>query len=235
MGAGADLNTVSLLGNLLGVTLAFLMVMFITFFLLRDGATWWKVFLGWMPDDRRRPLSSIVGNSADVLSGYMIGTGAICLFAGVTAWAMMSLLGLPLAVPVGILTFFLSWIPYIGDFAATGLAFLVAIAVGSTTDIILMAVYTLVINVVQGNIVAPLVYKRTVSLPPAIVLLAAPAGAAIGGIMGMFLVVPFLGVIATTWRSVLRLFDPAPETEVDAGPDAGPVDPLEVATPAAGA
>ena len=71
-----------------------------------------------------------------------------------------------------------------------------------------MAIYTLVINIVQGNFVAPLVYGRTVSLHPAIVLLAIPAGGQIAGIIGMFLVVPFLGVVAATWRLVLHVFDP---------------------------
>jgi len=52
------------------------------------------------------------------------------------------------------------------------------------------------------------VYGRAVSLHPAIVLIAIPAGGAIAGILGMFLVVPFLGVLAAVWRTVLHLFDP---------------------------
>jgi predicted PurR-regulated permease PerM len=208
IGSAATFNLDLVLRNLFGVGLAFLMVMFLTFFLLRDGPRWLQVITQRLPEDRRRPVASIFGDSADILSGYMLGTGAISLFAGVTAWLMMVLLNLPLAVPVGVLTFFLSFIPYIGDAIATLLAFLIAVAVGTTSDVILMGVYTMVINVVQGNIVAPLVYRRTVSLHPAIVLLSAPAGAAVGGMMGMFLVVPFLGIIAATWRPVLRLFDP---------------------------
>ena len=97
---------------------------------------------------------------------------------------MMALLGLPLAFPIGVLTFFLSFIPYIGDLIATVLGFLVALAVGSTADVVLMGVFTIVINIVQGNIVAPLVYRRTVNLHPAIALMAAPAGAALGGSWG---------------------------------------------------
>ena len=71
-----------------------------------------------------------------------------------------------------------------------------------------MAIYTLVFNIVQGNFVAPLVYGKTVSLHPAIVLLAIPAGGQTAGIIGMFLIVPFLGVVAVTWRLVLHVFDP---------------------------
>lgn len=236
VGSTISSNVGLLIQNLLGVVLAFLMVMFITFFLLRDGPRWLQVILARVPDGRKQPVASIVGNSADILSGYMVGTGLISLFAGVTAWLMMVLLGLPLAVPIGVLTFFLSFIPYIGDLIATVLAFLVALAVGSPTVILIMLIYTLVINVVQGNIVAPLVYRRTVSLHPAIVLLSAPAGAAIGGMMGMFLIVPFLGIIAAVWRPVLRLFDPTAEpSEASAPADAAaPADPASPTTASAG-
>ena len=162
-----------------------------------------------MPLDRRPSLGAAGTDTAEVLNGYMIGTGSIACSRGVTQWLMMTLLGLPLALPIGVLTFFRSFIPYIGDLIATVLGFLVALAVGTTTDIILMGVFTIVINIVQGNFIAPLVYRRTVNLHPAVALCAAPAGAALGGLMGMFLIVPFLGVIAATWRPVIHLFDPA--------------------------
>ena len=69
----------------------------------------------------------------------------------------MVILGLPLAVPIGVLTFFGGFIPYIGTFITTALGFLVAVAFGSTQDIMIMFVYTIVFNLIQGNYVAPIV------------------------------------------------------------------------------
>ena len=103
-------------------------------------------------------------------------------------------------------------------------------AVGTPTDILLMAIYTLVINIVQGNFVAPLVYGKTVNLHPAIVLLAIPAGGQIAGIIGMFLIVPFLGVVAVTWRLVLHVFDPDDAPPLAEGPRSSAP---EVGSPAA--
>jgi predicted PurR-regulated permease PerM len=54
------------------------------------------------------------------------------------------------------------------------------------------------------------VYSRVVSLHPAVVLVAIPAGNAVAGVIGMFLVVPFLGVVATVWRTVLLVLDTEP-------------------------
>jgi predicted PurR-regulated permease PerM len=50
-----------------------------------------------------------------------------------------------------------------------------------------------------------LVYGKTVHIHPAIVLVAIPAGSAIAGILGMFIIVPALGVVAVSWRTVLRV------------------------------
>ena len=74
-----------------------------------------------------------------------------------------------------------------------------------------MAIFTIVFNIVQGNIVAPIVYSRVVSLHPAVVLRRDPGRRTRWrGSIGMFLVVPFLGVIATVWRTVLHVLDTEP-------------------------
>jgi predicted PurR-regulated permease PerM len=114
---------------------------------------------------------------------------------------------LPYALPLAVLAFFGGFIPYIGSILTTGLAFLVTVATGSQTDIVIMAIFTIVFNIVQGNFVAPIVYSRVVSLHPAVVLVAIPAGNEIAGVIGMFLVVPFLGVVSAVWRTVLRVLD----------------------------
>jgi hypothetical protein len=51
------------------------------------------------------------------------------------------------------------------------------------------------------------VYSKTISVHPAIVLLAAPAGGAIAGLVGMILIVPVIAMIQRTWRTVIGLFE----------------------------
>ena len=114
--------------------------------------------------------------ASGVLGGYMIATGVISAFGAATQFAVMALLGIPLALPLAVLSFFGGFIPYIGSFITTGIAFLVTVAVGTPTDIAVMAIFTIVFNIVQGNFVAPLVYGRAVSIHPAVVLIAIPAG-----------------------------------------------------------
>ena len=138
----------------------------------------------------------------------------------------MVVLGIPLALPVFVLSFFLCFIPYIGGFISTGIAFLLTVAFGSPADILIMAIWTIVFNIVTGNIVAPVVYGRTVHIHPAIVLVAIPAGAAVAGMLGMFIVVPVLGVVAATWRTILAIMG---MHKAPLAPDPAPPPPAEVA------
>ena len=206
--AGVDVGVgvVADLTNSLG-PLAVILVLsvLLTFFFLRDGAKLWHALMSHLPKDAATELSSAGGRAFAVLGGYMVGTGAISLVGAGSQAVIMWVLGLPLVMPIFVLSFFGGFIPYIGSALTTVLAFLVAVAVGDTIDIVVMAIWTLVFNIVQGNVVAPLVYNRTTHIHPAIVLACIPAASSIAGILGMFLVVPVLGVVIVTWRSVIKL------------------------------
>ena len=193
--------------GLAGLAVILFLSVFLTFYFLRDGDRFWARVLERVQASRRARVAEAGSRAVDVLGGYMVGTGAISLFGALTQYVIMVILGIPLALPLAVLSFFGGFIPYIGSFLTTGLALLVTIAVGSPTDVIVMVAFTLIFNVVQGNFVAPIVYSRVVSLHPAVVLLAIPAGNDLAGIAGMFLIVPFLGVVAATWRSGLHLLD----------------------------
>ncbi len=206
----------------IGLAIVMIIGVLLTFYFMRDGARLWAFATARLAGWRRADVDAAGGRAVNVLGGYMIGTGVISLFGAVTQFVIMFILGVPLALPLAVLSFFGGFIPYIGSFITTGLAFLVTLALGSTEAAAVMLVYTLVFNIVTGNFVAPIVYGRAVNIHPAIVLLAIPAGAALAGIAGMFLVVPVIGVIATTWRMGLRVFADGPVTPVPDGGAAGP-------------
>ena len=182
----------------------------LAFYLLRDAPRGWAVITARATPWRRAVLKEGGSEATEILGGYMLGTAAISAVGAISQYLIMVLLGLPFAIPIAILSFIACFIPYIGGFVTTGLAFLIAVAYGSPTQILIMFIYTIVFNLVQGNIVTPLVYSRAVSLHPAVVLLAIPAGGALAGIAGMFLIVPILAVIQASWRSAVLVLGDKP-------------------------
>ena len=227
VGSGILASVRDAVANIVGIVVILLLGGFLTFYFIRDGGRVWRALTAGVPPASRGLLDTAGTRAVDVLGGYMLGTAAISAFGAASQWVIMVLLGLPYALPLAVLALFAGFIPYVGGFIATALAFLVAVSVGDTTDIVVMFIYTIVFNIVQGNFVTPLVYGKAVSLHPAIVLLAVPIGNALAGIVGMFLVVPVAGVIATTWRAVLQTIEAGGATEPrGAPPRAAPDDAL---------
>jgi predicted PurR-regulated permease PerM len=229
-----------IIAGLAGLAISVILGGILTFFFLRDSPAGFEALTRPLARWRHDELEAAATRATGVLGGYMIGTGAISAVGAASQFLIMALLGIPLAWPLAVLSFFGGFIPYIGSLLTTGLAFLVTVALGSTQDIVVMAIFTLVFNIVQGNIVAPLVYGKAVSIHPAVVLLAIPAGAALGGIAGMFLAVPVIGVVATTWRTLLRVFgsepaDRAATAAADMAPGAAAEPALPPTTPDASA
>ncbi len=223
-GSGLLKTVADLVAGISALVLYLVLAGLVCFYFLRDAEPGWQKATSRLSDWRRQEVTAAGQRAVGVLGGYMIGTGAISLFGAVTQALIMWVLGLPLVLPLAVLSFFGGFIPYIGSFVTTGIAFLVTVAVGSTQDIIVMGLFTIVFNIVQGNFVAPLVYGKAVNIHPAIILMAIPAGADLAGVVGMFLVVPFLGVVAATWRTVLEVFGDEPaELPPAPAPEPSPV------------
>jgi predicted PurR-regulated permease PerM len=207
----------------------------LAYFMLRDGERGWASIISHLDGWRRTQITLAGDRAVTMLGGYMIATGVLGAFNAVTGFIVMTLLGLPLALPVAILSFFGGFIPYIGQFVTSLIAFLVAVAFGTTQDVVIMGIWTAVFNVVQGSVIAPLVYGRAVSLHPAIVLIVIPAGGELAGILGMFLAVPLVGIIGAVWRNILAAVGevPAPVAEAPEPAEEPPTGSL-VAEPSAG-
>ena len=220
--AAAGLLVAALAGLVISVVLGAIL----TFYLLRDGARGFEAATARLTTWRHDELKAAAERATGVLGGYMIGTGAISAVGAATQFLIMWLLGIPLALPLAVLSFFGGFIPYIGSLLTTGLAFLVTVATGDDAGRRRSwLIFTLVFNIVQGNIVAPLVYSRAVSIHPAIVLLAIPAGAASPGWPGCSSSCRSSASSPRRGETVLRVLGNQPEDVVEGaspGPDLEP-------------
>jgi predicted PurR-regulated permease PerM len=173
--------------------------LFITFFLLKDGAKiWFWLIKGLRPEARRRV--DMAGETAwRTLVAYMRGTTLVAaihaLFIGLALW----LLGVPLLVPFIVLVFVAAFLPLVGILVVGALAILVALATkGWVAAVILLAVL-LVENQIESHLLQPLVVGRLVRLHPLSIILVLAVGGIIAGIPGAIVAVPFTAVITYAW------------------------------------
>ena len=226
VGSGVLSALASLVSSIAFFVLFLILSALMAYFLLRDGSKAWAWMTGRIGGWREQEIRAAGDRAVVMLGGYMIATGVLGAFNAVTGFVIMTLLGIPFALPVAVLSFFGGFIPYIGQFVTSAIAFLITVAFGSTQDIIFMALWTAVFNIVQGSVIAPLVYGRAVSLHPAVVLIVIPAGFALAGVLGMFLAVPVVGIAGAVWRHILTAIGEIPPSlsDPDADPATSPAD-----------
>ena len=119
-------------------------------------------------------------------------------FIGLGLW----ILGVPLVIPLAVLTFFGGFIPIIGAFVAGAFAVLVAlVSNGFTTALIVLGI-VLLVQQIEGNVLQPIIQGRGFNLHAGVVILAVTAGSSLAGIIGAFLSVPIAALIAVIYRYV---------------------------------
>jgi predicted PurR-regulated permease PerM len=220
MGAASGLTTV--VSGLSGV----LLVLVLTFFFVRDGGRMVRATFSLLPPRRRRLAGAASERAWRTLSRWVRGTVLVALIDAVGIGGGLLLLGIPLALPLALLTFLGAFVPVIGALATGVLAVLVAWATVGTQEALITLGIVLAVQQLEGNILQPLVMGRVLPLHPAVLLLAVTAGVLLGGIAGAFVAVPLLATVTAGTQAFLaegRKLRPR-ERERPAergGPDAG--------------
>jgi predicted PurR-regulated permease PerM len=211
--AGYALTGVSAVGNsLLNLVLALVLV----FFFLKDGPR----FVPWLAAQTGpragRHAAALSYKTWATLSEFIRQQALVgfidAFFIGIGLW----ILGVPLVLPLAVLTFFGGFIPIIGAFVAGAFAVLVAlVSNGLTTALIVLGIVVLV-QQIEGNVLQPIIQGRGFNIHAAVVILAVTAGSSLAGITGAFLSVPIAAIIAVIYRYIRdELDDRSPEVAED--------------------
>ena len=151
--------------------------------------------VGWlMPQSERAHFYEVSAAMGKTLRRLMAGRILGMLVEGIATWALLAIYGIPMATLLGVLTGLLVFIPNIGAAISGILMVLVGFSVGVDAGLYCLAVY-FVVQFVDGNIIVPMVAKRTVDLAPALVLGAQILFGALFGLLGLALADPIIAMI----------------------------------------
>ena len=196
---GVNSDRARLLAEVVG---SLLLAFVLTFFFVKDGAQIWTWVTRRVSSERRHAINDAGADAFVALRGYVRGVAATGVIDAVLVGGLLLLLGVPLAWPLGVLTFFAAFFPIVGATAVGSVGALVALVANGPRTAIIVAVGTLVIQQIEGDLIMPVIMKRTVNLHPVAVLLALATGGSIGGIAGAFIAVPLAATIAAAGRSL---------------------------------
>jgi predicted PurR-regulated permease PerM len=186
-------------GGVFGSLLSLVTLTFLSLFLLMERPTITDWLLGFATPEADARWRPVVEDSVHAVSSSLLGNIAISIVAGIVAFVSCTLLNVPFAVVLAVITGLLDLIPQVGATVAAVILTAVALTV-STPAAIAMVVIQLVYQQVENYVVYPIVYRRAVELSGFTTIVAVLIAGTLLGVVGAILAVPFAAVIKIVVR-----------------------------------
>lgn len=186
------------------------------FFILMDyeylSTKWITVF----PKSARPFWQELMNDVETALNNYIRGQGLVAMTMGVLFCIGFSIIGLPMAIGLGILIGILDMVPYLHTFALIPAAFLAAMKCADTGDNywVMLAMVVGVFCVVQLIIeafVIPKIMGKKMGLNPAVLLLSLSVWGALLGFIGLIIALPATTIIIAYWKKYVTKEEPHPQ------------------------
>ena len=173
---------------------AVILIIVLTFFFIKDGTQLrdWTVCL--FAEQRRETLREITDRAWGALATYVQGVFLVATLDAVLIGIVLVAVGVPIALPLIVLTFIAAFFPIIGAVMAGAAATLVALVSGGVVDAAIVLAAIIAIQQLEGNVFYPMVVGKRLQLHPVAILLALTAGGVLAGVAGAFLAIPVAAV-----------------------------------------
>jgi predicted PurR-regulated permease PerM len=170
------------------------LIIVLTFFFVKDGDRIFEWALELFDEKRQPVLREVAARSWTALSLYVQGVFLVATFDAVLIGAALLLLGVPVAMPLIVLTFVAAFFPIVGAFTAGAAAVLVALVANGLPTALVILVVIIAVQQLEGNVFYPIVVGRKLALHPVAILIALTAGGLLAGVAGAFLALPLVAV-----------------------------------------
>ncbi|GGT02515.1 AI-2E family transporter [Streptomyces kurssanovii] len=203
-------------GTVVNGVVTAVLALFLMFFFLKDGPR----FLPWLarqlPGRLATDVPTVAERGWETLGSFVRSQAAVGLLDAVLIGLGLWVLGVPLVLPLAVLTFVSAFVPIIGALFAGFVAVLIALVSNGLTDALIVLAVIVVVQQLEGNVFQPMIQSRGLGLHAAVILLAVTLGGSLAGIVGSLLAVPVAALIAVVWNYVReQLSDPPQEPETD--------------------
>lgn len=196
VGTRVAAQSVDIATTVLGTVIDIVLVLILSVYFTANGPK----LSGWLrrqtPLSQRRHMELLIAIVNQVVGGYIRGQLTLSLLIGFLVGAGMLVLHVPYAVLLGVLAFFMEFIPVIGVLISGSVCVIIALFQGWLLAVIVLA-YFVVVHVIEGDVVGPRIVGHAVGIHPATALIALVAGTELFGIWGALFGAPLAGLIQT--------------------------------------
>jgi predicted PurR-regulated permease PerM len=210
--------------SIAGLVAALATVLTLTFFLILGSERYVNAGVGLFPEAHQPLVRRLLTQSAGAISGYITGNLAISVICGVTTFVVLLILGMPYAAPLALLVAVLDLIPLVGATLGGALLVIVGLFVEPWKAVVLL-VYIVVYQQVEGSVLQPIVYSKAVQLNGLVILIALLVGGQLLGIPGALLAIPvaeIIRIVVTELLAYRRMTKEANEPAVSSSPPTTP-------------
>jgi len=190
-----------------------LLVLFSTFFFLRDGRKIWRFIVRLFPVQARWSLADAGDASWRTLGAYVRATVLVAFIDAVGIGIALVIMKIQFPLPLAALVFLGAFIPIVGASVSGAVAVLVALVDKGWVIALFVLGAVILVQQVEGHLLQPLIMGRAVAIHPLVVIIGIACGATLAGIIGALVAVPLIAVLNTGVRRLVRR---RPEVPADA-------------------
>jgi predicted PurR-regulated permease PerM len=212
------LSTATTLGH---VITGLFLVLFSTFFFLRDGRRISRFLVGLLPEPVRDRMLGAVDVSWTTLVSYVRATVLVAFIDALGIGLALAICRVPFAFPLAALVFLGAFIPIVGATVSGVVAVLVALVGRGPAVALIILAAVIGVQQLEGHVLQPLIMGRAVAIHPLAVIIAIATGIVLAGIIGALVAVPIVAVLNTGIRHLAMLR----RAEEAGAPPPGPPEP----------
>ena len=188
------MRTAGILSSLAGALLSAGIVLFIGIYMAVSPKPYVKGALKLLPPGRREQGRKVLRRTGSLLGRWVIGRLASMTVVGILTWIALLILGIPLAFLLSLIAAILSFVPFFGPIVSAVPAVLIGFTIGPQTALWVIVAY-LVVQVLESNMLTPIIQHKAVYIPPAMIVLSQMIFGAFFGLLGVVFATPLAALV----------------------------------------
>ncbi|HEX8918534.1 MAG TPA: AI-2E family transporter [Chloroflexota bacterium] len=196
-------DSLDIISTVVGTIVDIVLVLILSVYLTANGPRISARLRKETPPGQRRHINLLIAIVNQVVGGYIRGTLTMALLVGTLVGVGMAVMHVRYAVLLGILAFFMEFVPVIGVLISGIVCVGVALFQGWVLALFVLG-YFVVVHVIEGDVVGPRIMGSAVGIHPATALIALVAGTELFGLWGALFAAPLAGLLQAIGTAAYR-------------------------------